>query len=97
MARDSLAFLRKVFWMEKEFMEQFEALLEKYSELLVGTSDDPTKEKVRLYSLYSHIAKTMPALAKHWNGMYPDAKNQIVEIMNEVKALNEQHRKSKLK
>jgi hypothetical protein len=71
--------------------------LEKYSELLVGESADPVKEKVKVYSLYSHIAKTMPALAKHWNGMYPEAKNQIVEIMNEVKQLNELHRKSKLK
>jgi hypothetical protein len=83
--------------MDKEFLQQFDALLEKYSELLVGKSDDITKEKVKLYSLYSHIAKTMPALAKHWNGMYPEAKNQIVEIMNEVKVLNEQHRKSRLK
>jgi hypothetical protein len=83
--------------MEKEFLQQFDALLEKYSELLVGTSEDAVKEKVTFYSLYSHIAKTMPALAKHWNGMYPEAKNQIIEIMNEVKVLNEQHRKSKLK
>jgi hypothetical protein len=83
--------------MEKEFMQQFDALLEKYSELLVGTNDDNTKEKVKLYALYSHIAKTMPALAKHWNGLYPEAKNQIFEIMNEIKALNEQHRKSRLK
>jgi hypothetical protein len=83
--------------MEKEFLQQFDALLEKYSELLVGTSEDAVKEKVTFYSLYSHIAKTMPALVKHWNGMYPEAKNQIIEIMNEVKVLNEQHRKSKLK
>jgi hypothetical protein len=83
--------------MEKEFLQQFDALLDKYSELLVGTSEDAVKEKVTFYCLYSHIAKTMPALAKHWNGMYPEAKNQIVDIMNEVKALNEQHRKSNLK
>jgi hypothetical protein len=86
-----------VFKMEKEFLQQFDALLEKYSDLLVGTSDDAVKEKVKFYALYSHIAKTMPALAKHWNGMYPEAKNRIIEIMNEVKVLNEQHRKSKLK
>jgi hypothetical protein len=83
--------------MDKEFLQQFDALLEKYSELLVGNSDEAVKEKVKLYSLYTHIAKTMPALAKHWNGLYPEAKNQIIEIMNEVKVLNEQHRKSRLK
>jgi predicted RecB family nuclease len=90
-----LAFLRKVFEMDKEFLQQFDALVEKYSELLVGNSEDPVKEKVKLYSLYTHIAKSMPALAKHWNGMYPEAKNQIIEIMNEVKVMNEQHRKSR--
>jgi hypothetical protein len=88
-------FLRKVLTMDKEFLQQFEALLEKYSELLVGDSREDVKEKVKIYSLYTHIAKSMPALAKHWNGLYPEAKNEIVKIMNEVKSLNEQHRKSK--
>lgn len=83
--------------MEKEFLQQFDSLVEKYSELLVGDSQEVVKEKVKIYSLYSHIAKSMPALAKHWNGLYPEAKNGIIEIMNEVKSLNEQHRKSKLK
>lgn len=83
--------------MDQEFLQQFEALLEKYSELLVGDSTDLVKEKVKIYSLYSHIAKTMPALTKHWNGLYPDAKDQVVAIMNDVKTLNEQYRKSKLK
>jgi hypothetical protein len=83
--------------MEKEFLQQFDSLVEKYSELLVGDSQEVVKEKVKIYSLYSHIAKSMPALAKHWNGLYPEAKNEIIEIMNEVKSLNEKHRKSKLK
>ena len=43
--------------MEKVFAEQFEALLEKYSELLVGESNAETKEKVKAWALYSHIAK----------------------------------------
>jgi hypothetical protein len=51
--------------MEKVFVQQFEALLEKYSELLVGVSDEETKEKVKAWALYSHIAKSMPALIKH--------------------------------
>jgi hypothetical protein len=80
--------------MEKAFVKQFEALLEKYSELLVGESTDETKEKVKVWALYSHIAKSMPALAKHWNGLYPDAKEEMMKIINEIKVMNEQHRSS---
>jgi hypothetical protein len=80
--------------MEKAFVKQFEALLEKYSELLVGESTDETKEKVKVWALYSHIAKSMPALAKHWNGLYPDAKEEMMQIINEIKVMNEQHRSS---
>jgi hypothetical protein len=81
--------------MEKIFAEQFEALLEKYSELLVGESSEETKEKVKAWALYTHIAKTMPALAKHWNELYPDAKGEMREMINEIKLLNEQFRESK--
>ncbi|MCM3725058.1 YusU family protein [Neobacillus cucumis] len=81
--------------MEKEFTAQFEALLDKYSELLVGESSEDTKEKVKAWALYTHIAKSMPALAKHWNGLYPDAKKEMKLIIHEIKELNEQHRNSK--
>jgi Protein of unknown function (DUF2573) len=78
--------------MEKEFTAQFEALLQKYSELLVGESSQDTKEKVKTWALYTHIAKSMPALAKHWNELYPDAKEEMKQISYEIKQLNEQHR-----
>jgi hypothetical protein len=81
--------------MEKIFAEQFEALLEKYSELLVGESSEQTKEKVKIWALYTHIAKSMPALAKHWNELYPEAKEEMREMINEIKLLNEQYRESK--
>lgn len=81
--------------MEKIFAEQFEALLEKYSELLVGESSEQTKEKVKIWALYTHIAKSMPALAKHWNELYPEAKQEMKEIISEIKILNEKHRQSK--
>lgn len=80
--------------MNNEFSQQFEALLEKYSELLVGSSNEDIKEKVKIYSLYTHVAKSMPALAKHWNGMYPEAKLEVIRIMNEIKLLNDKHRKN---
>ena len=83
--------------MEKTFAKQFEALLEKYSELMVGESTEETKEKVKMWALYTHIAKSMPALAKHWNGLYPDAKEEMKQIINEIKVMNEQHRSSSQK
>jgi hypothetical protein len=81
--------------MEKIFAEQFEALIEKYSDLLVGESSEETKEKVRTWALYTHIAKSMPALAKHWNELYPEAKQEMKEMINEIKLLNEKHRQPK--
>jgi hypothetical protein len=83
--------------MEKTFAKQFEALLEKYSELLVGEATDETREKVKMWALYTHIAKSMPALTKHWNGLYPDAKEEMKQIINEIKVLNEQHRSTSQK
>lgn len=80
--------------MEKIFVQQFEALLEKYSELLVGESNEETKEKVKAWALYTHIAKSMPALAKHWNELYPDGKEEMKQIVGEIKQMNEKHRKS---
>ena len=80
--------------MEKVFVQQFEALLDKYSELLVGETAEETKEKVKAWALYTHIAKSMPALAKHWNELYPEAKEEMKQIINEIKQMNEEHRNS---
>jgi hypothetical protein len=79
----------------KVFAQQFEALMSKYSELLVGDGSDEIREKVTMWALYSHVAKSMPALAKHWNELYPDAKTEIKQIMEEIKTLNQQHRATK--
>lgn len=78
--------------MEKTFTEQIDGLLEKYTELLVGEGSAENKEKVKAYILYSHIAKTMPALAKHWNAEYPEAKEAMKNVIGEVKELNERTR-----
>lgn len=76
----------------KEFQEQFDALLEKYTELLVGETDSSKKEMVTYYALYSFIAKNMPALVKHWNGLYPEGKDEMKRIVGEIKEMNEAHR-----
>ena len=65
--------------------EDFDVLFTKYTELLLGDSDPERKDKVMKWALYSHIAKSMPALVQHWNREFPEAKA-------EIKQLNEEHR-----
>ncbi|MCA0986705.1 YusU family protein [Guptibacillus algicola] len=74
--------------------EQVDGLMEKYTELLVGESTPELKEKVKLWAMYTHLSKTMPPLAKHWNQTYPDAKDEMKELVEEIKLLNEENRKS---
>lgn len=81
--------------MEEKFYEQFDALLTKYTELLIGDTNDELKEKVKIWALYTHIAKSMPPLAKHWNELYPDAKEEMKQLVGEIKQLNEAHRAKK--
>ncbi|PLR79308.1 DUF2573 domain-containing protein [Bacillus sp. V3-13] len=78
--------------MDEKFLSQFEALLDKYTELLIGESNEDLKEKVKVWALYSYIAKSMPPLAKHWNELYPEAKEEVKTIISEIKKLNEAHR-----
>ena len=81
--------------MTAEFEGQFEALVSKYTELLVGQTNEELDRKVEMWALYSHIAKSMPALASHWNKEFPEAKNTLKELMEEIRSLNEQNRKNK--
>lgn len=74
------------------FNEDFDILLKKYTELLLGESDDAKKDQVVKWALYSHIAKSMPALVQHWNREFPEAKAEVVKIISEIKQLNETHR-----
>lgn len=60
--------------MEEKLQQQLDGLLEKYTELLLGETNSDVKEEVRQWILYTHIAKSMPPLVKHWNQSYPDAK-----------------------
>lgn len=78
--------------MDKTLAEQMDGLVEKYTELLVGEGSVDNIEKVKTWILYSHIAKSMPPLAKHWNAEYPDAREQIKNVIAQVKEMNEQHR-----
>ncbi|MBU8656353.1 YusU family protein [Bacillus pumilus] len=78
--------------MGNELDEKLEGLLEKYTELLLGESTDALKQEVKQWIIYSHIAKSMPPLAKHFNETYPEAKEEIKEIIQRIKLMNEAHR-----
>lgn len=78
--------------MNEKFDSKFAALVEKYTELLTGENGPELQDKVRYWALYTYIAKSMPALAKHWNETYPEAKTEIMKIINEIKQLNDAHR-----
>ncbi|MCG8397115.1 YusU family protein [Bacillus atrophaeus] len=79
--------------MEQKLKEQLDGLLEKYTELLLGETDAELKEDVKQWILYTHMAKSMPPLVRHWNESYPDAKQGIKEVIQHIKELNEEHRK----
>ncbi|AKL77685.1 hypothetical protein ABH13_3110 [Bacillus velezensis] len=79
--------------MEEKLQQQLDGLLEKYTELLLGETNPDVKEEVRQWILYTHIAKSMPPLVKHWNQSYPDAKEGIKAAIQHIKQLNEAHRK----
>ncbi len=58
--RKLLAVFSKGRWkMEQKLQEQLDGLLEKYTELLLGETNDELKEEVRQWILYTHIAKSM--------------------------------------
>ncbi|MGG0859825.1 YusU family protein [Bacillus pumilus] len=78
--------------MGNELDEKLEGLLDKYTELLVGESTDALKQDVKQWVIYSHIAKSMPPLAKHFNETYPEAKEEIKETIQRIKQMNEAHR-----
>jgi hypothetical protein len=75
--------------MNPVFDREFEALVEKFAELLTGKANPETVEKVKKWAIYNHIHKSMPALASHWNQSHPEAKQEIRRLFEEIKGLNE--------
>jgi hypothetical protein len=72
------------------FDEQFESLVKKYGELLVGDGSPEMIEKIKIWAVYQQIARTMPPLTKHWGDMHPEGRKVIREWFEEIKQLNEQ-------
>ncbi|KAA6450584.1 YusU family protein [Bacillus swezeyi] len=79
----------------QKLQQQLDGLVEKYTELLLGETNEDLKEQVKMWIIYNHIAKSMPPLAKHWNGTYPDAKQDIKEVIQNIKKMNEANRAQK--
>ena len=75
--------------MDSQFQTEFGALVEKFAELLTGDTSPETMEKIKIWSIYNHIHKTMPALASHWNQNHPESKVQIRKLFEEVRDLNQ--------
>jgi hypothetical protein len=74
--------------MNPVFDQEFEALVEKFAELLTGRSTPEMVEKVKKWAIYNHIHKSMPALASHWNQTHPEAKREIRLLFEEIRDLN---------
>ncbi|MED4603423.1 DUF2573 family protein [Paenibacillus validus] len=75
--------------MNARFTTEFDALLEKFAELLTGDTSPEMVEKIKVWSIYNHIHKTMPALASHWNQNHPESKADIRALYEEVRNLNQ--------
>jgi hypothetical protein len=78
--------------MENSFIDQFDGLLEKYTELLIGEATPEQVEKIKVWALYNQMHKTMPNLTQHWTAAHPEAKAAVRALFEEVKQLNEAHR-----
>jgi Protein of unknown function (DUF2573) len=78
--------------MEKEFDKKFDALIKDCMEFLIGEGSEEQQEKFEKYLIYMYISKAMPNLVRHWNSEYPEAKEEVVNIVKEIKTLNDKHR-----
>lgn len=74
--------------MNSRFTDEFDGLVEKFSELLTGDTSPEMVEKIKVWAIYNHIHKTMPALASHWNQSHPEGKADIRKLFEEVRDLN---------
>ncbi|MCS7458927.1 YusU family protein [Paenibacillus doosanensis] len=74
--------------MNPQFQTEFDALVEKFAELLTGDTSPEMVEKIKVWSVYNHIHRSMPALANHWNQTHPEGKAAVRSLYEEVRSLN---------
>ncbi|WP_312092513.1 DUF2573 family protein [Niallia sp.] len=80
--------------MNEKFREEFDSLLSNYTELLLGEENEELNEKVQVWMLYSFMSKNMPGLVKHWNAKFPDGKQTMIQIITEIKKINEMRKQN---
>ncbi|WP_139490399.1 DUF2573 family protein [Brevibacillus dissolubilis] len=69
-----------------------DGLLYKFTELLTGEATPERIEMVKIWCLYSHMAKVMPPLVQHW-GSEPDhleTKAEIKQLFEQIKKWNQE-------
>ncbi|WP_240414571.1 DUF2573 family protein [Paenibacillus periandrae] len=74
--------------MNTEFETEFNALVETFAEMVTGSRSPEMVEKIKVWSIYNHIHKTMPALASHWNQDHPESRAVIRGLFEEVRAMH---------
>jgi hypothetical protein len=79
--------------MNPEFAAQFDALVEKLAELTTGDTSPDMLDKIKVWAIYNHIHKSMPALASHWSQSHPEARAEVRRIFEEVRDKNQALRK----
>jgi hypothetical protein len=75
--------------MYSEFDRDFDALVEKAAELLIGDSSPERIDQVKKWAIYNHLHKSMPALTSHWNQMHPQGKAEVRSIFEEIRDLHQ--------
>lgn len=76
---------------------ELEELLYKFTELLTGEATPERVEMVKIWCLYSHMTKAMPALVQHWGSEpeHADARNRIRGIIEQIKQWNQEKNQQK--
>jgi hypothetical protein len=72
-----------------DFDTQFHALVEKLAELVTGDTSQDMIEKIKVWAIYNHIHKSMPALASHWSQTHPEARAAIRTLFEEIRDKNQ--------
>lgn len=71
------------------FNIEFQSLVEKLAELVTGDTSPDMLEKIKVWAIYNHIHKSMPALASHWSQTHPEARAFIRGLFEEIRDKNQ--------
>ncbi|MED1781945.1 DUF2573 family protein [Brevibacillus fortis] len=77
---------------KEALVPELEDLVRKFTELLTGEATPERVEMVKVWCLYTTMAKAMPPLIQHWGSEpeHMEARNQIREIIEQIKLWNQE-------